>query len=270
MDWSRFREATRQGCLDPWASTVHWKDSPSAPPAPNYQGAAEAQAASQRTSQYTPYGSQVYTPTGYDPQGNLTWRSDINLTPQSQHALDSQMAVSQGMGDLAQQQLPQVQQQYSHPMDLQSVQDVNNQAYAAQTARLDPQWNARQQQFDAQMANQGIPVGSEAYNNANREFQQSRNDAYQQANLAAIQTMPQTYQLASAEYNQPLNTLNAIRSGVQIQNPTFGSTPSTNYLNAAQAQGQYDVNAFNAMQGGRNAMMGGLFGLGAAGINAFG
>ncbi len=254
---------------------ICWKDSPSPPPAPDYTGAAAATAAgnleaaraatsANRINQYTPYGSQVYTQLGPD-----QWRSVLSLEPRAQQTLDSQMDVSRNLGNLTQEQLGRVNQQYSSPMDLSSVEKVADQSYADQTARLDPQWDQRKQQFDQQMANQGITAGGEAYDNASRDFGQQRNDAYTQARQAALATMPQTYQLATSTYNQPLNTLNAIRTGAQVQNPTFqpagmqGAVPGTNYLGAAQAQGQYDQGLYNSQVGQQNSMMGGLFSLGA-------
>jgi hypothetical protein len=240
---------------------ICYKDSPSPPPAPDYKGAAEATARSQMGSQYTPYGSNVYTPDSNSPSG---YRSTINLDPKAQQTLDSQLNISQNLGNLTEQQLGRVNQQYGQPMDMNSVQQVADQSYADQTARLDPQWEQRKQQFDQQMANQGITAGGEAYDNASRDFGQQRNDAYTQARQQATANMPQTYQLANSVYNQPLNTLNAIRTGAQIQNPQFSQQPATNYLGAAQGQGQYDQGLYNANVGQQNAMMSGLFSLGGA------
>jgi len=172
------------------------------------------------------------------------------------------------MGSLAQSQIPGVQQQYSQPMNSQSVQDVSNKAYGAMTSRLDPQWDARSTQNETKLVNQGLRPGDEAYTNAMRDFGNQRNDAYQQANLAAIQTMPQTYQLESAQYNQPLNTLNAIRSGAQIQNPQFGQNTPTNYLGAAQGQGNYAQGLYNADVGAQNAQAQGQYSLASAGLLA--
>lgn len=259
------------------------KDSPSPPPAPDYTGAAQATAAgnleatraataANRINQYTPYGSQTYSQP--DPSKPDQWRSDLTLAPQAQQTLDSQLNISKNLGSLTEQQLAGVNQQYSQPMDLSSVQKVSDQAYADQTARLDPQWDQRKKQFDQQMANQGITAGGEAYDNASRDFGQQRNDAYTQARQAAINTMPQTYQLANSIYQQPLNQLNAIRTGAQIQNPTFQqagmqqTAPGANYLGAAQAQGQYDQGLYNSQVGQNNAMMGGLFALGGAALGA--
>lgn len=237
------------------------------PPAPNYGGAAQQQQASQFVNQYTPYGSQTFS---QDPSSPSGFRSNINLDPQAQGALNSQLALSSGLGNLAQGQLGNVEQQYSKPMDMSSVQGVADKAYGAMTSRLDPQWQTRQTQQETQLTNQGLRPGDEAWDNAMRDFNNARNDAYQQANLGAIQTMPQTYQLALSQYEQPLNQLNAIRSGAQVQNPQFQQFGQAPYLGAAQAQGQYAGDVYNAQVGQQNAMMSGLFGLGSAGVGAYG
>ncbi len=268
------------------AKTRRWwcyKDSPSPAPAPDYQGAAEATASgnleaarestkANRVNTYTPYGSQTYTQLDpSDPQSQ--WRSDITLTPQAQQALDSQMRFSTGMGNLGEQQLGQVQGQ-GQP-DLSSVQGVQDKAYQAYTSRLDPQWDQRQQATETQLANQGIAPGSEAYTNAMRDFNYGRNDAYQQANLGAIQTAPQTYQMAQDMYNQPLNRFNAFRSGTQVQNPTFSQGPQqpnaggANFSGAAQQAGQYGQGIYNAGVGEANSFNSGLASLGGAAMMAF-
>ena len=234
---------------------------PQAAPAPDYTGAAYAQAASARNNQVTPYGSLNWSQA--DPKNQASpWTSTINLTPDAQAALDSQMRLSKSMGGLAEQYAGQVN---ANPMDLSSVQQTADKAYGALTSRLDPQWEQREGMQKTALANQGLAPGGEAYTNAMRDFGNQRNDAYQQANLAAIQTMPQTYQLASAQYQQPLNQLNALRTGAQIQNPQFTPMGSgANLLGATQGTGAYEQNQFNQQMGSYNAMLQGLFGMGSA------
>jgi hypothetical protein len=75
--------------------------------------------------------------------------------------------------------------------------------------------------------------------------------------------------------NQPLNEMNAILSGTQIgmpQMPGFNQAQAgqaTNYLGAAQMQGQAEMDAYNAKQQQSQGMMSGLGGLASAGIMAF-
>ena len=54
-------------------------------------------------------------------------------------------------------------------------------------SRVMPQIQEQRQMLETQLANQGIPRGSEAYNRAIREQQQQENDAVQQAALQGIQ-----------------------------------------------------------------------------------
>lgn len=228
------------------------KDSPSPPPAPDYKGAAEATASSGRYNQSTPLGSLTWSqgapsvtnvPSGgkFGDIPSVTpgqWSSEVKLDPRVQQSLDTQLSLSNKLGSAAEQQAGKVQSQ--GPMDLQSVQDVSNKAYGAMTSRLDPQWNQREKANDTQLANQGIMQGSEAYDNAKREFGNQRNDAYTQANLQSNQLMPAVYGLGSDIYNQPLNRLNALRTGAQVNNPQFQQPGGgANLLGAAQAQSQY-------------------------------
>jgi hypothetical protein len=111
--------------------------------------------------------------------------------------------------------------------------------------------------------------GSEAYNSELGNFDQRRNDAYSQAALQGINLDTQGRQNALQEQsyfrNQPLNELNALRTGSQVQGPSFQGIPQTqgaNYLAAAQLQGNDNLAGFNAGQARNNNMIGGLFGIG--------
>lgn len=232
---------------------------PQAPGSPDYAGAAYAQANASHSNQNTPYGNLNWTQANpKDPKSQ--WTSTINLNPLGQQTLDAQMRMSQGLGQKAEGAMGNIN---TGPMDLSSVGKIQDQAYGAMTSRLDPQWQQREQMQKTQLANQGLAPGGEAYTNAMRDFGNQRNDAYQQAQLGAIQTAPQTYQLANAAYNQPLNQFNALRTGAQVQNPQFQAPlPGPNLLGAAQSQGQFDMNTFNQNMGNYNNMLSGLFSIG--------
>lgn len=255
----------------------------SSPPAPDYRAAAQETAAgnldaarlatkANRINQVTPYGSLTYSHSGDDPDGG--WSQNLNLTSAGQALLDQQNKTSQGLSSLQDNAMSRVAAQQGQPFDYGSVQDVQDASYGAQTARLDPQWQQREQALRTQMANQGIPMGSEASNNEFRTFNQGKNDAYTNARLAAISTAPQTLQMASALRSQPLNELNALRTGSQVTNPTFSSVPmqgqtqGANYLGAADAQYGAALDATNASNAGDNALMGGLFSLGGAALGS--
>ncbi len=265
-----------------------FKDSPSPPPAPDYGAAAQqtaagnlqaAQQAQQANlvNQHTPYGSLTYTqdPTSRFASGNPSYSSNINLSPTGASLLGSANQTQLGLAGLQQGAERNVANTMSTPFSLGGVQQTADASYKAQTARLDPQWKQNTEMNDAKLANQGISAGSQAYNDQMRTFNQGKNDAYSQATQNAIATEPQTYQLAAAARNQPLNELNALTTGSQVTNPSFNpatpnqqTTQGPNYLVAAQATSQYNQGLYNAQQGQNNAMMGGLFSLGGAALGA--
>lgn len=251
------------------------KSSP--PPAPDYTAAAQqtsagnlaaarAATSANRANQYTPYGSLTWAQDANNPD---SWTQSINLNDTGQQLLNAQNRSSLGLAGLQDTATQRVADMQQNPFDLSSVQDTQDKAYKSFTSRLDPMWNQASQSNDAKLANQGIVQGSEAYNNAMRTFNQGKNDAYQQAIMGAINTAPQTFQLASALRDRPLNELNALRTGSQVTNPTFsgyanqGQTAGTDYMGAANAQYGAGMDAVNAGNAATGNFFGGLTRLGA-------
>ena len=137
------------------------------------------------------------------------------------------------------------------------------------------------QQFQEALA--GANLGNQAQQQ--RYGQQAQQQQQQFGNqLTASQYQNQLRQQQIAEEMQrrgwSLNEINALISGQQVgmpQMPSFNPAQAaqpTQYLGAAQAQGQADLDAYNAQQGGLSGMLGGLGGLGMAagmmGFNPFG
>ena len=73
------------------------------------------------------------------------------------------------------------------------------------------------------------------------------------------------------QYNMPLNTLSALRTGAQVQNPTFVNAPQQattsgpDLLGAATAQGNYNTAANNAATASQSSLTGGLMNLAGTG-----
>ncbi len=238
-------------------------DSPSPPPAPDYAGAAQQTAAgnleaaqyatkANRVNQYTPYGNLIYSQDNpSDP--NSQWSSRIDLSPTGQQLLNYSDQSQLGLGEQTGQALGRVNDSLSQPFDQASVDKMYDTSYKTQTDRLDPQFEHSQARVENQLVNQGLRPGTEAYDDAMRNFNVGKNDAYSQARQNAINTMPQTFQLATAARNQPLNELNALRTGSQVTNPSFNNsvpqqqtTSGANVLGATQATGQYNQGLYNS------------------------
>jgi hypothetical protein len=109
-------------------------------------------------------------------------------------------------------------------------QDATTAAYNAQAGFLDPQWKTQQTQLQDQLSRQGIPVGSDAYNNAMTNFNNSKTQAYSAAantavgqgetaatNMFGLALQGQNQNVAQQQLAQsnPLNLLNQVFSGGQ-------------------------------------------------------
>jgi len=259
----------------------------SAPPPPDYTGAANATAAgnlaaaqtaaaANRVNQVTPYGSLTYSESGQDSQGNPMWTATQSLSPEQQKLLDYQNQTSMGLGSIQNQGLGYVQNMLDKPFDTSKL--PAEQINAGQTAqdavmsRLNPQFERRQSQLETQMANQGIARGTEAFTNAQTDLNNARNDASIQAGLQGMgfgqQARQQSLQEQAFLRNEPLNTLNAVRSGAQVQGPQFTNVPQQATAQGADLLGAQQA-GYNARLGASNAanqssadMMGGLMQLG--------
>ena len=276
------------------------KSSPSPPPPPDPTTIANAQStANQQTAAYqaglnnpnvfTPLGSNVRTAANAagttalnaNPQYNQT----ISLTPQGQQLYGQQLQQQLGMSSAANQLLPQVQQAFGN-QQLNSSADINQTSknasdayYNQQKAYLDPQWQNNQDRQNAQLANQGVMAGSQAYNTAQDELARQKAFAYNQAQQGAITQGPgvagQNLQLQAANTSLPLNQLSALMSGSQVQMPQFSGTTPTN-VNPSNPAG-YAYQSYGGLQdiynqqiGQQNATTSGLTGLAGSGLAAYG
>lgn len=126
-----------------------------------------------------------------------------------------------------------------------------NSTYNQATSRLDPQWQLQQTELETQLANQGIPQNSDAWNKAMTQFTQEKNDAYTSAENQAVLTGNQVEQNQfgmGLEANQAGvgNALNLGNFANQAQNQRFNQNlASGQFANAAQSQG-FGENATNA------------------------
>jgi hypothetical protein len=245
--------------------------SSSTPPAPDYKGAAEATAAGNRVNQRTPYGNLTYSQSGTDSQGNPMWSANVELSPDQQKLLDQQNRTSLGLGNLQEQGLDYVKNMIANPFDTSGLPqtgiNAGEQMSESIMRRLQPNLQMEQKQFDAQMANQGIPLGSEAYANAKRSFDERQNDKLTSAIIQGTQTglaaNQQGFNQLGYMRNEPINTLNSLRSGSQVTNPNFVTTPAgPDYMGAAQSGYNAQLAAANAQNAASSGFTGGLMQLG--------
>jgi hypothetical protein len=263
----------------------------SAPPPPDYSAAARetaagnldaarAATAANRVNQVTPYGNLDYTITGEDPYGNPTWTATQSLAPAQQQLLDYQNQASLGLGQLTNKGLGYVSNMLDNPFNTSALPSTGfnpSQSYQdAYMERLAPQRQQGRERLEQQLANQGIQLGSDAYDRALRNYDQKENDLLLGATTQGFGIGQQARQQALQEQaflrNEPLNTLNAVRTGAQVQGPSFvnsaqqATTAGPDILGATQMGYNAQLGAANAQNAANNAMTQGLFSLGGAAL----
>jgi hypothetical protein len=287
----KFVQLRLQGVRDPFISMANGKAK--APPAPDYTAAARetsagnlesarATAAANRTNQVTPYGNLTYTANpGTDAYGNTLYTATQTLSPEQQKIYEQESQLNEGLMSTANKGLDYANEVLSKPgVDTSKLPSYGinpGETYSdAIMRRLQPQIAQQSEMSDAQLANQGIAQGTEAYQNAKRQLAMSQNDrqlgAITSGMNVGLGANQQAFQQEAYNQMQPINVINALRSGSQVQNPSFANTPNqaqtagADILGATQAgyNAQLaNVNAQNAASGG---FMSGLMGLGGAGI----
>jgi hypothetical protein len=262
------------------------------PPPPDYAGAAQVTAAgnketaayaakANRINQFTPYGNLTYDYTPeFDDQGQETgrgWSQTMDLTPEAQQALDQQLALNRKYGEVANIGFDRTRSIFENPeLDVGALPqrgiNVGQTAQEAILSRLNPQLSQQEEALRTRLANQGITLGSEAYNREMMAQGQRANDLTMQAALQGIGLDQANRSAALQEQaylqDRPLNLINALRTGNQVQAPQFqqfaqqATTAGPDMLSAANAQYNAAVDATNAQNAQSSGMMSGLLGLG--------
>ena len=285
----KFVQLRLQGVRDPFISMANGKAK--APPAPDYTAAANATAAgnleaarataaANRTNQVTPYGNLTYTANpGTDPYGNTLYTATQTLSPEQQKIYEQESQLNEGLMSTANKGLDYANEVLSKPgVDTSKLPSYGinpGETYSdAIMRRLAPQIAQQSEMSDAQLANPGIAQGTEAYNNAKRQLAQQQNDLMTSAQIQGMNTglnaNQQAFQQQAYNQMQPINVINALRTGSQVQNPSYASTPQqantagADILGATQQGYNAQLGAVNAKNAASGNFMSGLMGLGGA------
>lgn len=253
----------------------------SSPKPPDPKETAQAQAGMNRDTAMTqqqlnminqkgPDGSLTYNQTGWnsfvDSNGKTvktpSYTATTSLSPTQQAIKNQTDAASLNLGKIANDRSGFLLDYFDKPFDVNA--ETEQKLYDLGSARLDPRFAADEESLRTRLANQGVQEGSAAWDSAMQNFQQNKNDAYNQLALTGRQ---QAFNEASYERAQPLNEVIGLMSGSQVQQPQFVSTPQTN-VGGVDYSGLVNSN-YQAQVQNQNAMMGGLFGLASAPFQMF-
>jgi hypothetical protein len=122
------------------------------------------------------------------------------------------------------------------------------------------------------MANKGIGAGTPAYNTAKQLLGQNQNDRLNSATVsglnAGLTANQQAFNQAGYNQMQPINVINALRTGSQVSTPNYvnpalqSTTQGPDLLGASQAQYGAQLGATNAANQNASNFAGGLMKLG--------
>jgi hypothetical protein len=210
----------------------------------NIAGALQATAAN-RINQQTPYGSLQYQQTGTDAQGNPIWSANQQLSPELQQLTQSSLAG--------------LQASQANPMYGINPGDTYSNAIMQ---RLQPQQSQAREALDAQLANQGIMPGSEAYNRAKTLLGQTQNDALTSAIVGGMQTGLQ----AQGLQNTTAANIRNLATPGYVTPYNQAAVAGPDYLSAYTAQNATDIARQNAEAAQRSSLLSGLAGLGSSAI----
>jgi hypothetical protein len=224
-------------------------DSPSAPAPPDPVKTLVAQAKA-TPSVNTPYGSATYSG---DPSKG-TFKLDQSYSPEVQGRFEGANKLANALLGPAAGKAEGLAQ----PFQFDPNNPVSNQYWTAQKNLLDRTFDRQSTNLDQKLANQGLPIGSEAYSDATGDLAQQQNQAYEQASANALgqgfqQSLATRQQLGSEltqamGLGQPPSVTGAPQSQVDVNEALAGEQAGVNRQYQGQLAG-YNANVANTNAG---------------------
>jgi hypothetical protein len=234
------------------------KDAPSAPPPldPARQITAQANAT---PSVYTPFGSRVYSG---DPNQAGSYRMTETLSPEQQKAYEGKMSIVNAMLGAGTRGLDS-SFKFSGADDPRASFFFQN-----QKKLLDEAFGDHERGLDQKLANQGLPMGGEAYDDEMGKFRDSREDAYSRA---AADSLDRAFNMDVGARQQNYNEIAAALGGAQLTPISQGGAIDVSGAYGLLDQGlnrQYEAD--KARYAGEVAMTNAALGAGAKAYGAGG
>lgn len=208
-----------------------------------------------------------YTGMDYDVP---TFTATTKLSPEAQNIFNIGQQTKTTLAEMGRDQSAFVKDYMSKPWEADTSQ-VEKYLFDKAKYTLDPKFEQQRADLETRLSNQGIKLGSAAYDRAMDGLRQSQGATY---NDYALRGNQQGFQQMQAIRNQPLNEILAFLNGGGVQMPNYSisqpsTIPTTDNAGLINANfGQKQQNYQNEMASW-NDIMGGLFGLGSAGITGY-
>lgn len=245
----------------------------SSPKQPDTGAMMSQQSALNRLNQYTPFGNIEYygdrtirVPDGPDIHGAAEGVR-VNLSPEQQQLLQQQQQAQSLLG----QRGIQLAGQFPGDFDRSGYEQAQ---FQRAMSLMNPQFDLQEERMQQRLANQGLPQASRAYTSETGRFQDSRNQAMEQAALAAVmgggqemraQRGSQLQEILGLFGLQPVQVpqmMNAPQIDVPVQAPQQAGLSPFGAAGMGALSGAAAGSPFGPWGAGIGAGLGGLFGLG--------
>lgn len=225
-------------------------------------GAQPGTAATQSVSGYTLPKGYKEVKGYYIPQYTATQ----TLSPSQQKIFDETQGASLNLAKLANNQSGRLDELLSKPFSLEDSGLTRDRVEQALMDRLNPQLQQDEDRLLTRLSNQGIKLGSTAFDTGMDEATRQRNDARLAVIAQAGDEQTRAAQLQFAARNQPINEILALASGSQVQQPNFVNSnmpniPTTDVAGLINENFNQKMGVYNAKSAAANSMAGGIGGL---------
>ena len=223
------------------------------------------------------WGSTVWNFDPNDPRNVgqkdlISTSQSIQLNPEVQNFLQSQLGLSNASASKQTALLGQLPTGAFDPSSIGDTSSIAKETYDRQYNLLKPQFDDAETKLNTTLADRGIPIGNEVYNNETTRYQQAKNETLnglaQDADLASTneyqRRLANALQVRELPY-QELASLQGVTPGVQ--QPGF-ATQIPSQIAGTDVQGNV-WNAYNA-QVNASQSSNGLFGSGLGALGSIG
>lgn len=233
---------------------------------------AVAQARLNATNQITPYGNLTYT-AGPEVGGVPQYTATQTLSPEQQALYEGSTRIGQQGINTAENLFGQLQGTLGTAAP-QYDENYRQQQLNAMLLRQQPQLDQQRQSLEQSLANQGITVGSQAYNDAIGNYDRSVNDLRLAADTQAGNEARAAYQTTLGGRSAGINEITGLLGLGQVQNPSFVNTPQTGIANTdvigpTQLAYQGQLANWQNSQANQRALMGAVTSLGGAALGGW-
>lgn len=257
-----------------------------------------------KTPAQTMPGVNEPNPAPYENYAGPDPKYDPGMTNPAQQQQSSYGNINQQLIDSAATMIPGVMNNWNQPVDWNSLpaaptadaetrRRIEDQVYNSFMSRQEGEFAKARESFEQSMANRGIPVGSQLYNDQLKQLQQAQTDAKQQALTQAVQMggteMERQFNMGTTAHNNALSEMltkrnlsfdefSKLRSQIDMTDPRAANLFEQNkelkqmdaYYNALNTQqaGQiqsnlakqqygYDIGKINATAAAQKSLGGG-------------